>query len=182
MFFDRIQGNPTMDTLTNPPTIFTPTVYYGTLDSLRDSAGGGVLAPSTISSLIGAVKMPTVYNFSFGLQQQIGKATILDISYAGSLSRNFLWKRNINAVPPGAQYLDQHPENKDPTRPTSALSTNFLRPYQGYADINMYEFGSTANYNSLQASSTKRFRQGYIAAVVYLQQSTSAPRHLIPPR
>jgi hypothetical protein len=34
VYFDRIQGNPTMDTLSNPPTIFTPSVYYGTLGSL----------------------------------------------------------------------------------------------------------------------------------------------------
>ena len=66
VFYDRIMGNPTMGLITNPPTILTPTVYYGTIDGLKDVSTGGILAPSTITSLIGDVDMPTVYNYSFG--------------------------------------------------------------------------------------------------------------------
>jgi hypothetical protein len=29
----------------------------------------------------------TVYNYSFGLQQQVGRRLIVDVSYVGSLSR-----------------------------------------------------------------------------------------------
>ena len=32
VYFDRIMGNPTMGLMANPPTIYSPTVYYGTLD------------------------------------------------------------------------------------------------------------------------------------------------------
>lgn len=163
VFYDRIQGNPTMGLLTNPPTISTPSVYYGTLEGLKNVSSGGILAPSNVTSLIGDVKMPTVYNYSFGVQQQIGRATIIDVSYVGSISRNFLWRRNINAVGPGYEFIDQHPEFKDPTR-NAALPTNFLRPYQGYGDIQMFEFGSTSSYNSLQASFRKDLRRGYLSA------------------
>ena len=43
--------------------------------------------------------MPTVYNYSFGIQQQVGRGTLADISYVGSLSRHFAWQRNVNPVP-----------------------------------------------------------------------------------
>ncbi|HET8549462.1 MAG TPA: hypothetical protein VFL57_15725, partial [Bryobacteraceae bacterium] len=162
VFFDRVQGNPTMGLITNPPTISTPTVHYGTLENLKDVSTGGVLAPSGITSLIGDVPMPAVYNYSLGVQQQVAAGMVVDISYVGSVSRHLLWRRNINAVPPGYEFISLHPEYKDPTR-NAALPTNFLRPYQGYADIQMFEFGSTSNYNSLQASATKRMRRGYIS-------------------
>lgn len=117
VFFDRIQGNPTMNTLQNPPTVFTPTVYYGWMNQIADAAGKGILAPSTISdALLADQCAPTTYNYSFGVQQQLKSATILDISYVGSVSRHLPWKRNINAVPFGARWLDVHPENADPTR------------------------------------------------------------------
>lgn len=170
VFYDRIQGNPTMNLLSNPPTIFTPTVYYGTLENLKDVSSGGVLAPSGITSLIGHVRMPTVYNYSFGLQQQIGRDLMIDASYVGSFSRHLPFRTNINPVPVGAQhseYWAAHPEAKDPTR-NNSLPDNFLRPYQGYADIHFYSFGGTSNYNSFQFSSTRRIRRnGDYIAVVY---------------
>jgi hypothetical protein len=99
--------------------------------------------------------MPTVYNYSFGIQQQFGRTLIMDVSYVGSITRNFLWQRNINAVPLGATFLDVNPQNIDPTT-NRALNPNFLRPYQGYGNINMFEFGSTSSYNSLQFSMSQR--------------------------
>ncbi len=161
VFFDRLQGNPTMNTLPNPPTVYTPTVYYGWLDQIADAAGQGILAPSTVSdSLLGNQHNPVTYNYSFGIQNQLGSSMILDVSYVGSLSRHLPWKRNINPVAYGARWLDIHPENADPTVKNTALPTNFLRPYLGYGDINIYEFASTANYNSLQVSLSRRMQRG----------------------
>lgn len=168
IFFDRIQGNPTMDTLPNPPTVYTPSVYYGWIDSLGDAAGQGILAPSTIgNSLLGKQKNPTVYNYSFGIQQQIGRYWIADLSYAGSISRHLLWKRNINPVAIGANWVDVHPENIDPTVGNRALPSNFLRPYMGYGDINIYEFASTSNYNSLLASVNRKWNRGLTFGFAY---------------
>lgn len=160
VYYDRIQGNPTMGTLSNPPTIYTPTIYYGTLADLQATAGQGILAPSNVTSLLGTQKAPTVYNFNIGWQQQFGHSLLMDLSYGGSISRHFLWERNINPVPIDANHLENNPGNKDPTAPTRPLPRNFLRPYQGYGDILLFEFASTSSYNSLQYSITKRMRQG----------------------
>jgi hypothetical protein len=168
VFFDRIQGNPTMGLLSNPPTISTPSVYYGYLDRLGDAAGKGILAPNaTTTSMIGRHSPPTVYNYSFGVQQQLARHMILDISYAGSLGRHLLWQRNINPVPIGAKHVDIHPENADPTAPTRPLPDNFLRPLQGYGNINLFEFASTANYNSLIVNFDKRMSNGLSVGFVY---------------
>jgi hypothetical protein len=47
---------------------------------------------------------PTIYNFSMGIQQEIGFKTILEVSYVGSLARHLGERRNINAVPDGARF------------------------------------------------------------------------------
>ena len=50
---------------------------------------------------------------------------------------------------------------------SGALPANFLRPYQGYADIYLYEFAGTANYNSLQASFSHRLKRGISFGAAY---------------
>ncbi len=117
--------------------------------------------------MIGHNAPPTVYNYSFGIQQQLARQMILDISYAGSLGRHLLWQRNVNPVPIGARHVDIHPENRDPTAPTRPLPDNFLRPLQGYGNVNLFEFASTANYNSLIVNFDKRMSRGLSVGFVY---------------
>lgn len=162
VFFDRIQGNMTYNMLPNPPSIFTPTVYYGTLDTLAETSGAGVLAPSaTTRAIFGDNPMPTTYNFSLGVQQQLHRGMLLDVSYVGSLARHQLWQRNINAIPISATHIDKNPANRNPARPANALPNNFLRPLQGYGDIFLYEFAATSNYSSLQTRVTHRFGKSF---------------------
>ncbi len=170
MFFDRVQGNPTMGLLGNPPTIFNPTVYYGTLEQLAQTDGNGILAPTgTVTSMLGRQMPPTTYNFSFGIQHQVSRTLMFDVSYVGSISNHLLWVRNINPVPWRANHLDINPQNRDYTITTSArpYPANFLRPIAGYGNINLYEFASNSNYHSLQFSTGQRFRNGMTWAFAY---------------
>ncbi|MEK7406234.1 MAG: hypothetical protein AAB225_14115 [Acidobacteriota bacterium] len=168
VFFDRISVNAATNALNSAATAYAPTVYYGTVESLAEDAGRGMMAPAaTITSLLGRNKMPTIYTFSLGLQQQIGRTIMTDVSYAGSLSRHLLWQRNINPVPMGANHLDLHPENRDPTAPSRPLPRNFLRPYPGYGDINLFEFASTVNYHALQWNVSRRMTWGLQIAAAY---------------
>jgi hypothetical protein len=76
-----------MNTLANPPTIYTPTVYYGWINQIADALGKGVMAPSTIDdSLLGPQKNPVTYNYSLAIQNQIGSTMNVDISYVGGIS------------------------------------------------------------------------------------------------
>jgi hypothetical protein len=159
--FDRVQGNPTMNMLSNPPTSFSPTLYYSTFGDLAASANTAVLAPSTIGdSLYGKGTAPTSYQYSLGIQHSINRNTRVEASYVGNFSRHLLWKRNINPVPVAAQFPTVHPENRDPANGNAIYASNFLRPYTGYGDIFEYEFGGTSNYNSLQTQFSTRLKGG----------------------
>ena len=159
IFYDRIAGQITMDTLTDPPSVLTPEIFSGTLESLSQIATAPVGAPSTVHALFGHQQPPTVYNFSFGVQHQVGRGTLFDIAYVGSLARHLLWSRDINAVPPGSNYTDLHPENRDSTA-NKAYPSNLLRPYLGWSDIHADEFAATSNYHSAQFSVLRRVTKG----------------------
>jgi len=168
IFFDRIEGNPVMGQIGNPPTIYTPTQYYGTFADIQATASAGLLSPNgSVTSLAGKGRQQAVYNYSLSIQQQIGRSELVEIAYVGSLGRHLLWQRNINPVPLGATFLTLNPQNRDPTTSNSALPPNFLRTFQGLGDVNLYEFAGASNYHSLQASFAHRFRHGISGNVSY---------------
>ena len=157
IYYDRIQGNPVMGQITNPPSVFSPTQYYGTFADILATAGAGLLAPSgSVSSLATPGHQQAVYNYNLSVQRQITRGGILDIGYAGSLGRHLLWQRNINPVPLGANFLNVNPQNRDPSTTNNVLPANFLRPFQGYGDILIYEFANSSNYNALLVSFQRR--------------------------
>lgn len=167
VFYNRygmVSGN--MHTIAaNPPNIYTPGVYFGTLETLGQLGSKGILAPTASMYAMTGDQPPTAtYNFSFGVQQQVDRRTTIDVSYVGSLARHLWSVRNINPVPAGAQFLDLHPENRDLSTASSALSANFLRPYRGWGDILNYDFGGSSSYNALQASFTRRWGRGFVGA------------------
>ncbi|MBO0724477.1 MAG: hypothetical protein J2P52_02665, partial [Blastocatellia bacterium] len=49
----------------------------------------------------------------------------------------------------------------------SALPVDFLRPYQGYGQIQYIEPAASSNYNSLQTSLNRRFSRGLLLGVNY---------------
>ncbi len=160
IYYDRIEGNPVMNLL-GPPAYYTPTQYYGTFSDIATTASSGFLSPTgTVYSLAGPGHQQVVYNFNLSIQRQISRSDVLEIGYTGSLGRHLLWERNINAVPAGADFLNVNPQNANPQSTGSALSTNFLRPYQGVGDVYLYEFANNSNYHSLLATFQHRLSRG----------------------
>ena len=159
VYFDRIEGNPSMNLANNPPAVYSPTTYYGAFSDIASSAASGYLAPTGTSySFASTPHQQQVYNFNVSVDRRIG-ANVFSLGYTGSLGRHLLWERNINAVPPGADFLNLNPQNKNPQN-SSALSTNFLRPYSAYGDVYLYEFATNSNYHALLASVQHRLSHG----------------------
>jgi hypothetical protein len=92
-------------------------------------------------------------NYSFGVQQNIGFGTVIDMSYVGSLGRHLLWGRDLNTTPLGANF---DPANLDQTT-GKPLPAAFLRPFPGYNNIVIREPGSSSNYHALQVTVNRRF-------------------------
>jgi hypothetical protein len=148
IYYDRIEGNPLMNLSGNPPSVYSPSSFYGNVTSLAASAASSYLAPSgTVYSLSSVPHQQQVYNFNVSMDRRIG-SNFFSMGYTGSLGRHLLWERNINPVPAGADfYQTTAPQNKNP-QSSSALSTNFLVPYQGYSTIYLREFAANSNYHA----------------------------------
>jgi hypothetical protein len=138
----------------NPPSQINPIIYYGNLNTFINSSG--VLFPSSMHVNAPQGDVPNVYNYSLGVQRDIGFQTVVDVAYVGSVGRHLFQRRDLNALPYGTRFL---PQNQDPTtgRP---LSDNFLRRYPGFATLTYRETASSSNYHSLQVQVNRRFSKG----------------------
>ncbi len=167
IYYDRIEGNPIMNLSGNPPSVYSPVTYYGTLSDIAASANSSLLAPTgTVYSLSSTPHQQQVYNFNLSMDRQIGLSNALSVGYTGSLGRHLLDQRNINPVAPGADFLNINPQNKNPQN-TSALSTNFLTPYSAYSTINLREFASNSNYHALLLAFQHRLAHGLNVSANY---------------
>ena len=172
VFYDRFQGNNIFDELTNPPTTFAPALANGFASQIDPN--GILLAPSALLGLDYSGKIPTTYNFSFGVQYRLPFQFVLDTAYVGSQSRHQLDKVNLNAIPYGATFL---PQNQDPAKVakngsnailgTNAFDRDFLRPFPGYGDIGIHRYDTSTNYNSLQVTANRRFHRGFQFGLSY---------------
>ncbi len=151
----------------NPPIQFNPNVFYGNLDTFLGTSG--VLFPSSIGAFDRRNRTPSLYSYSFGIQHDLGFATVLDVAYVGSVSRHLSQSRNLNTVPYGARFL---PQNADPANPSQPLNDNFFRPLLGWQNITYNENASSSNYNSLQVTLNRRFTRGLQFGVAYTWSKT----------
>ncbi|MCC6293160.1 MAG: carboxypeptidase regulatory-like domain-containing protein [Bryobacterales bacterium] len=152
MFYNRMShGVVLTDFSAQPPLINLPSLFFGTMTGLKSATG--TLFPANVLGLDPNGKIPRVMNFSLSVQRDIGLGTIVDAGYSGSLGRNLLWQRNLNAQQLGTNFLAS---SKDPTN-NAVLPVNFLRSYMGYGNINVREPGASSNYHSLQVSANRRF-------------------------
>lgn len=155
-FAGQIYGN-----VTNAPTIFYPTQFYGNVATL--STQPGLLSPSGEQYMDPSASLPYSLQWSFGIQRAIGFKTVLGINYVANAARHGNYSYNSNEVPYGAEFL---PQNQDPTTGTP-LPDNYYRPYSGYGSISYHQWADNSNYNSLQVTLDRRFAQGLTYGIAY---------------
>lgn len=157
IFFSRFSDDYVMSWTQLRPLVNTSTANYTTIASLLSSPLSD--SPAAVSGQEGSSNLATTYNWSFGIQQDIGFGTVVDVAYVGSVGRHLMQNRNINATNYGTNYLAS---SADPTLPGRPLPVNFLRPYRGYADIIYRELAGTSNYHSLQMQANRRFTRNLV--------------------
>ncbi|NOT64341.1 MAG: hypothetical protein HOP19_29335, partial [Acidobacteria bacterium] len=160
--------------VSNPPYQRTVTIDYGTIDNLASLVGTALERPTGLNAVEVITKTPTIYNYSLGIQQEIGFKTLLEVSYVGSQARHLGELRNINGVPDGARFdpANRNPFSAPSATATGALADDFLRPYQGYADINVVMGAGTSNYNGLQVQVSRRYAQRFQYGLAYTWHKT----------
>ncbi len=161
-------GHPDAGTLGNlffnPPAIYTPQQFYGTVSSAYN--GTGLLSPSSFSRDIDPhEKVVTTYHANFEIQRQLGFGTLLTVAYVGSFGRHLGEKWDLNEVPYGAEFLPQH-QNPQSSTP-SPLNDNYFRPYMGYGSIPQQIFDGNSSYHSLQVQLLHRYSHGVQYGAVY---------------
>ena len=144
LFYDRIQGNPSMYTLNNPPYVGSVQYQYGNLANI--AGGATVSAPwGTLQTMSPNLKIPYSEQFSFGIQRDLPKGIFLEADYVGSLGRHLLTEPDINQ--PTWAALAAAP---------STANVNTLRPYAGYSVIQQFLSAGTSNYHGLQLKVERR--------------------------
>ncbi|HWB17868.1 MAG TPA: carboxypeptidase regulatory-like domain-containing protein [Vicinamibacterales bacterium] len=162
LFFDRPSGNSVFPQASNPPFSGTVTVQYGQLQSLG-SGGLTTKTPPALNIFQYDSPLPSSAQWNAGAQMALPWSTTLDVSYVGQHGYNIVTGVNINAVDFGTAYLDQY---QDPTLTPSttpgatAVTTNLMRPYQGYGSISSNQSFGWRTYHSLQISFQRRFVHG----------------------
>jgi hypothetical protein len=153
IFYERYQQNVfNFSSVSNPPTVYTPTLYGGNINNLSAAlVNGAPLTPS--SGVLGTDpegQIPTTYGYNLGIQQELPNRMVLDISYVGNTSRHQMYNQQLEQLPLGT------------TTNTDILSTvnnvtNAILPYKGYSSIYFNRFGAQSSYNALQVKVTRRF-------------------------
>src|SRR5262249_34797599 len=177
VFYDRPQGNTVFDLVQNPPTTLQTTLFFGRIQDITPitqqdiSSGKVLLSPPSLVAIDTKGKIPTTYSYNLGIQYKLPFESVLDVSYVGTSGQHLLQRRSINAPAYGAAYLAQ---NQDPTATAppkslgaNALPVDFLRPYQGFGQIQYIEPSTSSNYHSLQTSLNRRFSRGLLLGVNY---------------
>ena len=171
IYYDRVQGNRTFDSVTNPPEAVSPTFNQNFVASISPS--NVIIGPPALAMVDPTGKVPTNYNFQASVQYRLPKNTMLDVAYVGTLGRHLQDNRNLNYNAFGQCF---QPQNQDPqlvaANPhallgNNCLPANFLKPYLGYSNINLYESEATSNYNALQIQVQRRAANGLFVGAAY---------------
>ncbi|PYR11936.1 MAG: hypothetical protein DMF99_05880 [Acidobacteria bacterium] len=176
IFYDRPQGNMVFDMISNAPGVLNSRVDWGRLQDVT-SAGGDPFPTLSLNPTAYGFRPPRVNQWNVGVQHKLVKEVILDVAYVGSSSGDLLRQVQINALPFGATF---QPQNQDPTRvPSSvpgatALPNDFLRPYRGFGNIRMWDYGGYGDYKALQTSVTRRFDRGFMVSGFWVWSKAQA--------
>jgi hypothetical protein len=148
----------------NPPFVNSTSISNTSLDNPGAVQAAPNLSPPDIGGVAANWKQPYTMMWSMDMQQQLTPSMVFDLGYYGSAGRHLIGVVDINQAPLGAfQALGI-------TGPVSAGDTqklNQIRPYQGYASIDLFSPVFTSNYNSLQTSFTKHFTENSMVVLNY---------------
>jgi hypothetical protein len=172
VFYDRYSDDNILDLVELPPLLNTYTTNYTTLPELLASP---LTATTSSVRFIDQFEPPVVYNWSLGVQRDIGWNFVGDLAYVGNAARKQRVDRQINGQPYGYTY---QASSLDPTNVTGGivqpLPDDLLRPYRGYSNIVQRTYEGYGDYHSLQFSlNRRRTADGLSFGLAYTHELTN---------
>ncbi len=110
------------------------------------SLGAATLSPTGVQR---DLQTSYLQNFSLGIQREILRDVVVELSYIGNKGTNLLRNRNINQAVLGAGTIGSR------------------RPFAGFGNIPYRESSASSTYHSMQARAEKRFSQGFTFLASY---------------
>ena len=190
IFYDKPEGNVLGNGINSQgyaPWAQTVTISGANLAlSQFDSApGAGTLpAPSTqsVNGVDPNLVVASSYQYSLGVQRELPQGMLLQVAYVGNLGRHILRSPSFNSATWTQQgtLIPVSPNPNTMACPAginsaafqcsatgfapAGLSKDQIRPFLGYGAFSMALSDVNSNYNSLQASLTKR--KGFVTATL----------------
>lgn len=142
---------------------FSPNVSFTstTADTItfdNPAAGNppGTLATRTVGAAISPeFETPETQQFSVGVQREVFKNAVVDVSYVHTRGDKLIRGRNINFVTPADVVA------------AGSANIGAVRPYVGYSNIIMYETAARSRYNGLLSSFNYRLNNGFTITLAY---------------
>ncbi len=104
LFYDTPQANAAFSTLILPPYVPTINIQNGNMDTISAAAATGAIYPfGAMYTLDPNFQRTYVYQYNFGIQQQLGAAMFMQINYVGAEGRHLLRHPDINGVDPSVE-------------------------------------------------------------------------------
>ncbi len=144
------------------PVVAVSTQYYGNFNTMFSNPG--TVFPSAMTSFDRDPVVPSIYNWSFGIEQALPWKTRLDISYVGNASRHVETTQQLEAYPAGTQFL---PQNQDTTLTSGAKLNAFLFPYREYSSLSYLTNNGTTDYHSLQVKVDRQIAKSMQIGLAY---------------
>jgi hypothetical protein len=160
---------------TNGGASYTQNNPAGPSPAVVFTAANGVQFQSGVNPFTGAAaptlggygadpnfREPYLMNFSLGIQQQLGRSTLITTNYVGSLGRRLPYLADLNqpvasALPSSAPY----------TRPFAGNNYSGQTLTGFFAGIDQVRTGANSNYNGLQVSLKQSQWHGLAANISY---------------
>jgi hypothetical protein len=157
LYYDQaLVGIFEQNAFTNPPYNNRAT-YSGAAVSFANPTGGalGALAVRDLIATANDFTTPTIQQWSLGVQHQLVRNLIGEVSYVGTKGDHLIRPVDIN-----------YPSPADVNR-VGLANANTVRPFQGYRRIQYRETSARSRYHGLLSSLSYRFATGVSLTASY---------------
>ena len=168
VFYDRYSDDEILQLVSMPPLLNTWRTNYTTINDLLKSQ---LTATPTGLTRVDRFTPSVAYNWSLGVQRDVGFSIVADVAYVGNALRHQIMGYAVNGRPYGYAYQASSLDSTNVVGgQAQPLPNDFLRPYRGWGSITNRQFTGYSNYHALQLSVNRNRARSLRAGASYTYQ------------